>query len=99
MGRVVRSRVTVPVALEVLPAVSLAETCRTWVPSAVTGDPLTNGLPSSVALSVAGWGSLAPNVGATEALFEYWPSATPDTEITGGTESRTTATWRVEARP
>ena len=83
----VRSSVKCTIDWLRLPAVSAALTTNVCGPSAVTIVPLTNGASSSVAVTVARLSSVAEKIGVTPAAFEYWPSKTPVTVITGGVVS------------
>jgi hypothetical protein len=70
-----------------LPAASVAVTTSWWFRSEFTESPEVNGTPSTVALTVPGWRSLAPKSIATGSAVSA-PSRTPAIEICGGVKSR-----------
>ena len=70
-----------------LPAVSAAMMTSECDPSAVTGVPLTNGAPSSVAATDARFASPAEKIGTMGGAFDDSPSVTPLRVMVGGVVS------------
>jgi hypothetical protein len=78
----VRSSSNTRTSAEALPASSVAITCHTWTPSAVTVAPSTTGAPSSVESSSSAPSSVAEKRRVTAAPVSC-PSVTPPSASTG----------------